>query len=307
MSQQSVIEELQRLGMSGYEAKAYVALVAAGSPLNGYEVAKRSGVPRSTVYETLAKLVGRGAAYEVRAGEASVGYISLPPASLLDRLRREFDQSIDTLRAALPAVASPPQVHLVHNLANRASLLARAEDVIAAARKDVFISGWPAEIEALKSLARRTESEGVEVSVVSFGEDREPVGQTTVHRFSAPEVVLENLGCRLLVVSADREQAVIGGIVNDDAWGVYTDDPAVVLVAVEYIRHDIAMHLIADKLAPADFEAFWTSEPGLLRLRTDHGAPAALLKRGARAAAAAAGPARRGTSRRGSSGAGKGD
>jgi sugar-specific transcriptional regulator TrmB len=306
MSQQSVIEELQRLGMSGYEAKAYVALVAAGSPLNGYEVAKRSGVPRSTVYETLAKLVGRGAAYEVRAGEASVGYISLPPASLLDRLRREFDQSIDTLRAALPAVASPPQVHLVHNLANRASLLARAEDVIAAARKDVFISGWPAEIEALKSLARRTESEGVEVSVVSFGEDREPVGQTTVHRFSAPEVVLENLGCRLLVVSADREQAVIGGIVNDDAWGVYTDDPAVVLVAVEYIRHDIAMHLIADKLAPADFEAFWTSEPGLLRLRADHGAPAALLKRGARAAAAA-GPARRGTSRRGSSGAGKGD
>jgi HTH-type transcriptional regulator, sugar sensing transcriptional regulator len=288
MSQQSVIEELQRLGMSGYEAKAYVALVAAGSPLNGYEVAKRSGVPRSTVYETLAKLVGRGAAYEVRAGEASVGYISLPPASLLDRMRREFDQSIETLRAALPEVASPPQVHLVHSLADRASLLERAEDVIAAARNDVFISGWPAEIEALKGVARRAESGGVEVTVVSFGEDPEPVGETTVHRFSSPEVVLENLGCRLLVVSADREQAVIGGIVNDDAWGVYTDDPAVVLVAVEYVRHDIAMHLIADKLAPADFEAFWTSEPALLRLRADHGAPAALLRRGARAAASGA-------------------
>ncbi|MFD2351428.1 TrmB family transcriptional regulator [Nonomuraea ferruginea] len=74
-----MIEELQRLGMSGYEAKAYVALVAAGAPLNGYEVAKRSGVPRSTVYETLGKLVGRGAAYEVRLGDAGVGYISLPP------------------------------------------------------------------------------------------------------------------------------------------------------------------------------------------------------------------------------------
>src|ERR1700742_1023108 len=151
MSQQSVIAELQRLGMSGYEAKAYVALVAAGSPLNGYEVAKRSGVPRSTVYETLAKLVGRGAAYEVRAGEASVGYISLPPASLLDRLRREFDQSMDTLRAELPQVASPPQVRLIHNLADRASLLARAEDVVAAARKDVFPAGGPVEDEAPKA------------------------------------------------------------------------------------------------------------------------------------------------------------
>ena len=52
-----------------HEAKAYVALVAAGGPLNGYEAAKRSGVPRSTVYETLAKLVARGAAFEVRTAE----------------------------------------------------------------------------------------------------------------------------------------------------------------------------------------------------------------------------------------------
>lgn len=283
MSQQSVIEELQRLGMSGYEAKAYVALVAAGLPLNGYEVAKRSGVPRSTVYETLAKLVARGAAYEVRTGEAKGGYISLPPNVLLDRMRRDFDQSVDVLRGALAEVAAPPQVRLVHNLSDRASMLARAEDVLAAARKDVFLSGWPSELEPLKPAARRAEGDGVDVSVVTFGEDPEPVGQTTPHRFSTPEVVLENLGCRLLVVCADREQAVIGGVVNEEAWGVYTDDPAIVLVAVEYVRHDIAMHLIAEKFAPDDFESFWSSDPAVLRLRADHGAPAALLKQGLRA------------------------
>src|SRR5690242_1886984 len=97
MSQQSVIEELQHLGMSGYEAKAYVALVSAGRPLNGYEVAKFSGVPRSTVYETLAKLVGRGAAYEVKGSDANTDYLPLPPASLLGRMRREFDSSVEKL------------------------------------------------------------------------------------------------------------------------------------------------------------------------------------------------------------------
>jgi len=289
MSQQSVIDELQRLGMSGYEAKAYVALVSAGTPLNGYEVAKRSGVPRSTVYETLGKLVSRGAAYEVRAGEASVGYLSLPPTALLDRMRREFDRSMDALRSALPEVASPPQVRLVHSLSDRQSLLARAEDVVAAAHTDLFVSGWPQEIAPLKPLVRRASDEGVEVSVVSFGEDPEPVGNTIAHTFSQPEVVLENLGCRLLVVSADREQAVIGGVINGDAWGVYTDDPAVVLVAVEYVRHDIAMHLIAQKFDIADFEQFWTSDPAIRRLRSDHGAPAALLRRGS----GSAGPSRR--------------
>lgn len=280
MSQQSVIEELGRLGMSGYEAKAYVALVAAGTPLNGYEVAKRSGVPRSTVYETLSKLVGREAAYEVRAGEASVGYIALPPSALLDRLRREFERSVDHLSSALPEVASPPEVRLVHNLADRSSLLARAEDVIAAARGELFLSGWPDDIGPLKQMARRAENEGVDVQVVVFGDDDDPVGSTTTHRFSSPDVVLENLGCRLLVVSSDREQAVIGGFVGDDAWGVYSDDPAVVLVAVEYVRHDIAMHLIADKFAPEEFERFWKSDPQLLALRADRGFPAALLARG---------------------------
>ena len=130
-------------------------------------------------------------------------------------------------------------------------------------------------------MVRRAAEEGVDVSVVSFGEDPEPVGTTTVHRFSMPEVVLENLGCRLLVVSADREQAVIGGVVGGDAWGVFTDDPAVVLVAVEYVRPDIPMHLIPQKFDVADFEQFWTSDPALLRLRADHGAPAARLRRSA--------------------------
>jgi hypothetical protein len=74
-------------------------------------------------------------------------------------------------------------------------------------------------------------------------------------------------------------------VVNGDAWGVYTDDPAIVLVAVEYVRHDIAMHLIAEKFAPDDFESFWASDPQVLRLRADHGAPAALLKRGSQSSA----------------------
>lgn len=280
MSQQTVIDELKRLGMTGYEAKAYTVLVAAGGPLSGYEVAKRSGVPRSTVYETIGKLAARGAAYEVRAGEDNVSYIALPPNVLLDRMGREFDASADTLREALPRLAAPAQVRMMHDLPDRSSLLARAEDVVGAARSDLFVSGFPEEVEALKPLLRRSEQDGVEVTAVVFGEDENPVGNTFTHRFSSPEVVLENLGCRLLVIVADREQAVIGGAVEDEGWGAFTDDPAVVLVAVEYVRHDIALHLIAERFAPADeFDTFWRTDPTLRRFRSDHGAPAALLRR----------------------------
>ena len=48
-------------------------------------------------------------------------------------------------------------------------------------------------------------------------------------------------------------------------------------MAVEYVRHDIAMHLIAEKFAIEDFELFWTSDPALNHLRADGASPAAML------------------------------
>jgi HTH-type transcriptional regulator, sugar sensing transcriptional regulator len=90
-------------------------------------------------------------------------------------------------------------------------------------------------------LVRKADRADVDVSVMSFDDDGEPVGRKYSHQFSTPDVVHRNLGCRLLVVAADRQEALIGDFLEHDAWGVYADDPAVVLVAVEYVRHDIAM------------------------------------------------------------------
>ena len=287
MAAQRVIENLQSLGMSGYEAKAYVALVSAGQPLNGYEVAKASGVPRSTVYETLGKLVARGAAYEVRTGDESIEYMPLPPASLVSRLRREFDSSLESLEDSLTRVAVMPESHLIHNLSRRDDIIARAADVVTGARRELFLSGWPEDLAPLKPLVGKADRAGIDVSVMSFGEDDQPVGRTYSHRFSTPDVVYRNLGCRLLVVVADRQEVLIGGFLDDDAWGVYADDPAVVLVAVEYVRHDIAMQILAERVGPEKVREFWQADPELIRLRSDDGVPALALRVGGPAALAA--------------------
>jgi hypothetical protein len=128
---------------------------------------------------------------------------------------------------------------------------------------------------------------------MSFGEDDDPVGRTYSHQFSTPDVVHANLGCRLLVVAADRQEVLIGGFLEHDAWGVYADDPAVVLVAVEYVRHDIAMQVFADRVGPDKVREFWLSDPELIRLRSDDGVPALALRVGGPAALAAKKPGRR--------------
>ena len=264
--------------MSGYEAKAYIALVAAGEPLNGYEVAKRSGVPRSTVYETLGKLTASGATYEVRTPEDSVSYLALPPKSLLDRLERHYESTLDSLRKSLPEIVAPARLHLIHNLTGPEALLERAGDIIASAQHDLFLSLWPEELGPLDALVRQAQDRGVAISVMSFGETERPVDHTYVHTISAPAVVLENLGCRLFVAVADRAEVVMGGFDGGEAWGVYTDNPAVVLVAVEYIRHDIAIQLMAGHFEEDAVLNFWENDPGLNRLRSDHGAAAAALR-----------------------------
>ncbi len=278
MSYDEVIERLQHLGMSGYEAKTYLALVGAGEPLNGYEVAKRSGVPRSTVYETLAKLVARGAAFKVRGATDAVDYLPLPAKALLERLGRDYHESLDALDAMLPAIVAAPTVHLIHNLSGSAALLERARDVVAGARRELFLSIWPEEMAVLRPTVAAAEARSVAVTSIAFGDLGEPIGRTYQHELSTPDVVLENLGCRLFTAVGDRREAVIGGFTASGAWGVYTDNPAVVLLSVEYIRHDVAIQLMGQHFDADQIRAFWQEDRDLGRLRADRGLPAATLQ-----------------------------
>jgi sugar-specific transcriptional regulator TrmB len=267
------VEQLRAVGMSGYEAKAYLALLSAGQPLNGYEVAKASAVPRSTVYETLAKLVARGAAFEVHVDDPDqTAYLALPAESLLSRLRREFDESIDGLSRVLPEVLSPTQASLVQNIRGRTNVLARARDVIASASDDLFVSLWATEASELDADLRAAVRRGVDVSYISFG-DAQPIGNFYTHQFSSADVVLSRVGARLFVVAGDRRSVVIGGVVGDETWAIWSDDPAVVLVAVEFVRHDIAMQVLVDRLGAETVEAFWHQDEHLERLQTGRGAP----------------------------------
>lgn len=257
--------------MSGYEAKVYVALVRAGEPLNGYEVAKASGVPRSTVYETLAKLVARGAAFEVQAPTNGTAYLALPAETLVARLRRELQTTIDDLAAALPALATPSEAHLVQHIRSRQGVLDRALDVIDGCEGALFVSIWPEELEVILPALERARERGVDLIGIIFGQAPEVLhglAHLHQHRFSSPEVVLARLGYRVFTVVADRQAVLIGGADDRGTWGMWSDDPAVVLVAAEYVRHDIALQVIVGRAGGGDLEQVWTSDPELEHLRS---------------------------------------
>src|SRR5437660_10605819 len=99
-----IVERLARLGFSLYEARTYVGLLAAGGS-TGYSVANETGVPQPKVYETLRRLVDRGAA--VQSGVRPARYAAVPPQVLLTSLEEDFRERLEAARLGLDQL--PPR------------------------------------------------------------------------------------------------------------------------------------------------------------------------------------------------------
>src|SRR3954467_6871650 len=88
-----VIALLQQLGFSEYESRAYLALLQR-NPLNGYELAKLSRLPRANIYAVLQKLEERGAI--VRLDQLNgMRYAPIAPTELTQRVATRFQQTLN--------------------------------------------------------------------------------------------------------------------------------------------------------------------------------------------------------------------
>src|ERR1700680_1634323 len=99
-----VIESLQELGFSLYEARLYLGLLRRGRQ-NGNELSRTSGVPSSKVYAMLERLSDAGVVAHTKRG-STVEYVCVPPSDLLHKLRERYMKPLDFLDVTLPTLAS---------------------------------------------------------------------------------------------------------------------------------------------------------------------------------------------------------
>jgi hypothetical protein len=77
---------------------------------------------------------------------------------------------------------------------------------------------------------------------------------------------------RLLIVAVDHEQVLIGSA-GRATWGLWSDSPAVVLVAVEYMRHDMGLQRLAEIIGVEKMTKIWNEDSELRRLARARGGP----------------------------------
>jgi sugar-specific transcriptional regulator TrmB len=163
----NLVEQLVKTGFSEYEAKVYVALQRV-SPATGYQLAKESGVPRSTIYEVLGKLIARGAVVTQSFGDM-VRYAPVPPDLLLDRMRHEFEDTLDELAGGFKRVtASPVAPGQTWNIAGHDNILAQAREMIERAQTEVAVAvGDDDQLDDLATWLQQAKARKLAVTIVS--------------------------------------------------------------------------------------------------------------------------------------------
>jgi len=94
MIDDSLLLRLKEIGMSEYEAKVYVILLAL-RVASAREIHEQTKIPRGRVYETIASLMQKGFIFST--GESPVRYAPVDVSQSFERLKRDFMMSLDDL------------------------------------------------------------------------------------------------------------------------------------------------------------------------------------------------------------------
>jgi len=230
------LDKLVRIGFSEYEAKAYVALLRE-NPVTGYQLAKLSGVPRSMIYEVLAKLTARGAAMTLHK-QSGTKYAPVPAQEFLDQLHREHEGLVAALKDDLVALDHMSDLEYVWNIEGHENIMAKALDMIEQAERRIYVSMLPATFGTLREALQEAIARGVQVVAYSTQDLDLPGGR--VIAAPAPEETEARIEGLWLVLVVDGREVLIGELLNENrARASWTGSPLFVFVAEHHLRTDL--------------------------------------------------------------------
>jgi len=257
-----IIPLLQQLGFSEYEARTYLALLQR-NPLNGYELAKLSGVPRANIYAVLQKLEERGAVVRLELPNGT-RYAPIAPNELTQRVATRFQHTLNAVQQALEDLATPANPEYVWNIRGYEALLDHARTLLDTAQDRLFVAIGRQEASALAEGVAQAEQRGVEVVTLCLDECPQECGNCrgTICRYCAV------LGTeqRWLVLVADEAEMLAGEIgSHGEVLAVRTRQQLQVDLAGWYIRHTMALTVLLSDLRRRENHLLEPEAEALLR------------------------------------------
>lgn len=259
-----IIENMKQLGLSEYEAKAYLSLLE-NYPVNGYSLSKKSGIPRSRIYEILESLKTKQIAFE-EPGEKSKIYYPIDPKLLVNRLKQDFNNILDQVDSYTQRVYDKTVTdNKLVVIKGRSPIIEFLTTLILNSKKRIAISMWEEEVLALCPALDDAKSRGVSLRGIYFGKNN-PYDEIITHR-RLDRYFLEKNERYMTIIIDDIH--VVSGIVSrgENSQVTWTKDPGFVAISEDYIAHDLMVNLYATKLSTSEQKSY---EDYLDKIREDY-------------------------------------
>jgi len=231
---------LQDVGFSINESKVYVALIAK-NPISGYEVAKRSNITRTMVYDILNRLVQKGAVSVIK-NEPKL-YAPVPYKELFKKFRDEYNNRIDAVETALDTLECEENTsNYIKNISNYESMFQEIRTLIQSAKSEIYISIWEEEALLFKEDFENAFQRGVAITVFSF--NKVPIHNMNSYSYGIPSDELKKLWSRRrIIIIVDRERILIGeGNDKIEEISIITSNTMLIELAIDQMILDI-IHL----------------------------------------------------------------
>jgi sugar-specific transcriptional regulator TrmB len=113
--QEELVRALKKIGLSEYEARAYIGLVELGEA-DANEVSRRSGIPRTRIYDVLGRLEAAGIIQRILGSRPAI-YSAIPPDKAVEPLRRrlfdEVSEAINRLKLMYASTKTIPRFNMI--------------------------------------------------------------------------------------------------------------------------------------------------------------------------------------------------
>jgi sugar-specific transcriptional regulator TrmB len=201
---------LERLGMTQYEAKVYLALLAE-HPATAYTISRNSGVPHSRVYEVARRLIAKYLV--IQADTDPERFSPIPPDDLIEKLVMDHDRAVEGLKDQLERVSFQSDFEPVWTVPGRTEVIEKAREIIESAVEQIFIGVWDEELEELIDQLKEVGERGVKIVFLIYGTMKVDTGSVFYHSTDAI-TDRDQLG-RSIDIVVDSRVALSGRLGND--------------------------------------------------------------------------------------------
>lgn len=198
------VDVLGKVGLTLYEARAYIALVARGVG-DASTLAQAAGIPRTSAYKVLESLSQKG--YAAPTGGKPILFRPKPPLEVAESLKTAIQEVFEKLATLHRIVGDHGEPQLVYLLSGREKVVGKIAELLDQSTQ-TFILTTPEVAELREELGKKVAhavKRGVQVTFVTAPLQRVPEGVRHITRESllATEVLSDGAHALLAAPGLD--------------------------------------------------------------------------------------------------------